>query len=227
MEVVDHLLQILLGLVLTGHIVKLDALGRFDVDLGVGAAHVEHHGVASTAHLLHQTAGNQLPDGDEEHQRQHPAQNIRQQGGLLDLLTGGGDARVQQALHHAVVGYDGRLVDGLFVLVGEQDTVALLLDLHLADLLILGHGDEGVVIHLLDLVLRQPRHGQHVEQHHQQDSRQIVVNKRFLGGLDLVHEKASSVHFVEQVTLPHFAQSVYKQMRRNCKNPRPTSAGRG
>ena len=205
MEVVDHLLQILLGLVLTGHIVKLDALGRFDVDLGVGAAHVEHQGVASAAHLLHHLPGHELAQGDEDHQGQDPSQQGHQEGRLLNLLAGGGDARVQQALHHVVIGYDGRLVDGLFVLVGEQDAVALLLDLHLADLLLLGHGDEGVVIHLLDLVLRQPRHGQHVEQHHQQDSRQIVVNKRFLGGLDLVHEKASSVHFVEQVTLPHFA----------------------
>ena len=179
MEVVDHFLQVLLGLVLTGHVVKLDALGGLDVDLGVGLAHVEHQGVASAAHFLHHAAGDDLADADEQDQRQHPAQNIHQQGALLDLLAGGGDARVQQALHQPVVGDDGGLVDGLFILAGKQDAVALLLDLHLTDLALLRHGYKGVVVHIPDLMLRQPRHGQQVEQHHDQKRDQIVVQQRF------------------------------------------------
>ena len=46
MQVIDDLLQVLLGLVLTGHIGKVDALGGLDVDLGIGFAHAaEHHRV--------------------------------------------------------------------------------------------------------------------------------------------------------------------------------------
>ena len=189
-EVVDDLRQVLLGLVLAGHIGKLDALGGLDVDLGVGLAHIEHQGVAA-AHFLHQAAGDDLTDGDKDHQRQDPAQDIRQQGSLLDLLAGGGDAGVQEPLHQAVVRHDGGLVDGFAVGGGKEDAVALLLDLHLADLILLGHGDEGVVVHLLDLVLRQPGHGQQVEQQHQQYHDHVVVDQRFLGGFDLVHGKAS------------------------------------
>ena len=179
MEVVDDLGQVLLGLVLTGHVVKLDALGGLDIDLGVGLAQVEHQGVASAAHFLHHAAGDDLPDADKDDQRQHPTQNVHQQRALLDLLAGGGDASVQQTLHQSVVGDDGGLVDGLFILAGKQDAVALLLDLHLADLALLRHGHKGVVVHVLDLVLRQPRHGQQVEQHYHQKHDQVVVQQRF------------------------------------------------
>ena len=42
----------------------------------------------------------------------------------------------------------GGLVEGFAVGGGKEDAVALLLDLHLADLILLGHGDEGVVVHV-------------------------------------------------------------------------------
>ena len=190
-EVVYDLLKVLLGLVLTGHIGKADALGGLDVDLGIGLAHAEHHGVAVSAHFLHHIAGNELADADKEDQRQHPAQNAHQQGGLLHLLAGGGDARVQQTLHQPVIGNDGRFIDGLIVLTGEQDAVALLLYLHLPDLFLLRHGDEGVVVHLTDLVLRQPGHSQQVEQQQHQHRNNVIVEQRLLGGLDLSHTSAS------------------------------------
>ena len=176
MEVVDHLLQILLGLILSGHIVKLDALGGLDVDLGVGLAHIEHHGV-SAAHFLHETAGQHLPQSNEDDQRQHPTKNTHQQRGLLDLRAAGGDAGLQQPGDQIVVRHHGGLIDGLFFGVGEQDTVLLLLNVHLADLLLLHHADEGVVVHLLDLVLGDPRHGQQIEQQQHQHHQQVVVQQ--------------------------------------------------
>ena len=45
MKIVDDFRQILLGLILTGHIGEFDAVGGFDIYLGVALAHVEHHGV--------------------------------------------------------------------------------------------------------------------------------------------------------------------------------------
>ena len=41
MEVVHDLRQVLLGLVLTGHIGEFDAVGGLDIDLGVALAHAE------------------------------------------------------------------------------------------------------------------------------------------------------------------------------------------
>ena len=216
MEVVDHLLQVLLGLVLAGHVVKLDALGGLDVDLGAGLAHVEHHGV-SAAHFLHHAAGDDLPDADEQEQRQHPGQDIQQHRALLDLLAGGGHVRVQQTLHQTVVGDDGGLVDGRLLLVRKQDAVALLLDLHAAQLALLRHGHEGVVVHLLDLMLRQPRHGQQIEQQQHQQRHDIVVEQRFLRGLYLIHEVISLSPYFAKYYSRAAAQSQMS-MRRKCVN---------
>ena len=69
MEIVDDFRQILLGLILTGHIGEFDAVGGFDIHLGVALAHVEHHGVGA-AHFLHELFGHPLPQTDEDHQRQ-------------------------------------------------------------------------------------------------------------------------------------------------------------
>ena len=99
MQVVDDLGEVLLGLVLARDIIKLDALGGLDVHLGVGPAHVEHHGVATAAHLLHHLARHILSQRDKDDDGQHPGENADKQRCLLDLLTRGGDARVQQALH--------------------------------------------------------------------------------------------------------------------------------
>ena len=152
MEVVDDLGEIFLGLVLPGDIGKLDALGRFDIDLGIGFPHVEHHGIAA-AHLFHQLAREDLSQDHKKDQGQDPAQDAHQEGGLLDLLPGGGDPGIQKPLDELRVGNHSRFVDGLFVFVGEEDAVALFLELHLADLALLGHGDKGIVVHILDPVL--------------------------------------------------------------------------
>ena len=77
------------------------------------------------------------------------------------------------------------------VIWGKQDAVALLLDLHAAQLALLRHGHKGVVVHVLDLVLRQPRHGQQVEQQQHQHRDNVVVEQRLFGGLDLSHTSAS------------------------------------
>ena len=186
MEVVHDLCQILLGLVLAGYIVKLDALGGFHIYLGVGFAHIEHHGVAA-AHFFRHLLGHELSQRKEDEDGRRPAENIHQQGGLLDLFAGGGYPGIQQPLHQTVVRHHGGLVNGLFILAGEENTVILLLNLHLADLTLLRHGDEGVVIHLLDLILGQPGHGDEVEQHHQQHCHNVIENQRLLWGSDFVH----------------------------------------
>ena len=194
MQVVDDLGKVLLGLVLARNVVKLDALGGLDIDLGVGLAHVEHHGVASAAHLLHHLARENLPQTDEDDNGQHPAQDADEQRRLLNLLTRGGNTSIQQALHKTVVRHHRRLVDGLFIAAGEKDAVVLLLDLDLADLALLGHGDKGVVVHLFDLVLGHPRHRDEVEEQHEQHRDKVVVQQRLFRGLDFVHKNASSDH---------------------------------
>ena len=192
MQVVDDLGEILLGLVLARDVIKLDALGRLDINLGVGLAHVEHHGV-SAAHFLHHLAREDLSQPDEDEDRQHPAEDADEQRRLLNLFARGGNACVKQTLDQTVVRHHCGLVDGLFIAVGKEDAVGLLLDLDLADLALFGHGDKGVVIHLLDLVLRDPGHGNEVEEHHEQHRDKVIVQQRFFRGLDFIHRGHRSV----------------------------------
>ena len=74
MEVGDNLGKIFLGLLLPGHIAELHPLGALDVDLGLGAAQAEHHGVPAAPHALHHLAGHVLADGKEDQEGQHPGQ---------------------------------------------------------------------------------------------------------------------------------------------------------
>ena len=187
MEIIDDLRQILLGLVLTGHVVKANSLGGLHIHLGIGLAHIEHHGIAA-AHFLHQLPGHELPQGDEDQNGGHPAQNIHEQGGLLDLLAAGGNTGVQQSLDKlAVRGDHSGLVDVFFILAGEQDPVVGLLNLRPADLALFRHRHKGVVVHLLNLILGQPGHGDEVEQHHQQHGHHVVEDQRLFRGMDLIH----------------------------------------
>ena len=187
MEIIDDLRQILLGLVLTGHVVKANSLGGLHIHLGIGLAHIEHHGITA-AHFLHQLPGHELPQGDEDQNGGHPAQNIHEQGGLLDLLAAGRNTGLQQSLDKlAVRGDHSGLVDGFFILAGEQDPVVGLLDLRPADLALFRHRHKGVVVHLLNLILGQPGHGDEVEQHHQQHGHHVVEDQRLFRGMDLIH----------------------------------------
>ena len=188
MEVIHDLLQVLLGLVLAGHVGEFDALRGLDIHLGVGFA--EGHGVG-TAHLLHHLAGHELAQGDKDDEGQDPPQQADQQGGLLDLHAGGGDSGLQQPLCQVRIRDHGGLINGISILVGEQNAVVLLLDLRLSHLGALHHAHKGVVVHLADLALGHPGHGQEVEQHHHQQNDGVVVKQGFFGRFDFVHGSSS------------------------------------
>ena len=97
---------------------------------------------------------------------------------------------------------------------GEENAVGLLLDLDPADLTLLCHGDESVVVDVLDLVLRDPRHGDEVEEHHKQHRHKVVVQQRLFRGLDFVHENA----FLRSLKFP--AGSAYKREKLNVAKSR-------
>ena len=213
MQVVDDFGEVLLGLVLACHVAEANAFGRFDIDLGVGLPHVEHHGVAA-AHLLHHLAGHELSQRNKDDNGQHPRKNTDERRRLLDLLARGGNACVEKTLHKAVVRHHRRLVDRFFIRACEENAVVLLLNLHLADLALLGHGDEGVVVHFFDLMLGHPRHGDKVEEHHNKERHHIVVEQRLFRGFDFVHENA----FLPSLKFP--AGSAYKREKLNVAKSR-------
>ena len=184
-EVVHDLRQVLLGLVLPSHVGEFDAIGGFHVHLGIGVLAAEHHGVGA-AELAHHPLAQQLPDAHKEQDGHQPAQQEGQDGGHL-LLDLAGELRPRrlEPVDQVRVGHEAGLVDLLLVLVSEQDLIVL--HLHLADLLLLGHSHEGAVVHLLHLPLAQPGHGQEVEQQQRQQDDAIVVDQRLLWFFHFIH----------------------------------------
>ena len=191
MEVVDDLLQVLLGLVLSGHICKADAMGGLHIDLGVGlACAAKHHGTGAAACLFHELFVHLVADEAEQQDGQgKPDQKAQHRGALLHDLAGEGGTSVIQALGQAGVIHETGLVDLLFFFIGEHDLVGL--DVHLADVLLLGHAHKGAVVHLLDLTFGEPGHKNKVEhqQHQQHDG--VVNGQGLFGRLDLFHGNPS------------------------------------
>ena len=186
MQVVHDLRQVFLGLVLTGHVGKFNAVGGFDVNLGVAFAHVEHHGVGAAVGPLRQLFGHQLADADEDHQGQNPVQQDGQQGGrLFNDFAGEYRPGLVEPLGPSRIVHQAGFEDFGALLVGEDDLVGL--DVHLADVSLLGHGHKGAVVHLLDLPLQDPGHHQPVEQHHHQQDNEIIGDDGFFWFFDLVH----------------------------------------
>ena len=176
MQIVHNLGQVFLGLVLSGHVREFDAIGGLDIDLGAALSGAEHHGVGASG-IFHHAPVHKLTDGHKDDNGQHPGQQEGQQGvGLLDDLAGKDRAGIGQRLGQIGIGHHAGLIDDGVVLVGEDDLILLLLHLHLAQLLILGHLEEGAVVHLLDLPLEQQGHGQEIEQQQHQQYNYIIVN---------------------------------------------------
>ena len=178
MEEVHDLAQQLLGLVLTGHVGKVDAGGGGHVHLGPGAAapHAEHHAVGAAHGLLHPPV-EEVADEQEGQQGEHPP---HQEGGEhpglgVDLLEH--RAAVVEALGPVRVVGPGGAVDILVVLVREGDLVPL--DLHLAHILVIGHGHELVIGHVLHPLLEHGGEQGHVQHHDNEQRHNIVEDQRF------------------------------------------------
>ena len=61
-----------------------------------------------------------------------------------------------------------------------------------ADIPFLHHGDEGVVIHFMDLAFGQPGHEQEIEQHEQQKHQAIIIDEWSFGLLYFIHRYGPS-----------------------------------
>ena len=77
----DDLLQGFLGLVFSRDILEENAGCGFDVDSGIGFAHVEHQGIA--AFPVHHPAHHQLSQGNEDKDRQYPGEQEADPGRCL------------------------------------------------------------------------------------------------------------------------------------------------
>ena len=165
-QVVNDLLQVLLGLVLTGHIREVDALGGLDVDLGVGFSHAaKHHGVGA-AHLIHELFVHIVAQRGEQDDGQHePDQKAEDRRPLFHDLAGKLGPGGVKPLGQAGIIHQAGLVDLGVVLIGEDDLVGL--DVHFADVLLLGHAHKGAVVHLFDLPFVHPRHKHDIEEQNQ------------------------------------------------------------
>ena len=203
-QIVDDLGQVLLGLVFTGDVGKLDALGGLDIDLCVRAAEPEHHGVRP-AGLVRHALEHELAEGDKKHDRQQPCQQKRQKRRhLLDDLARELRAGVLQAVDQVGIVHRAGFVDLGVVFVREEDLVVL--HLHAADLFVLRHGHERAVVDLLDLPLAQPRHGEEVDEQQHEQRHGVVIQHRLFRAFYFIHAYAS---FIQNICVlrVHFPDS--------------------
>ena len=209
-QIVDDLLQILLGFVLTGNVRKADAMGGLHIHLCVGLARAaEHHGTRTAACLFHQLFVHLVADETEQQDGENkPQQKAEHRRTLLHDLAGELRTGIVQALGQTGVVHQAGLVDLLAVLIRKNDLVGL--DIHLADVLLLGHAHKGAVVYLLHLTLGQPRHDHKVDdqQHQQHDG--IVDGQRLFGWLDFFHGMflllyKVGFHPVAASSIPHLA----------------------
>ena len=165
-EVYD-LLQTLLGLVLTGDIIELDAGLIIDnILLGTGFAAEQHCIAAGTAHLRHLFGGPAVDEPEQQDHRQEGDDKVQQRVPDRRALVDGAKlhARILQPRHEVVVLRDGVRLEGVFVLVHKIDL--LVLDLDGGQLLALQHLQEGAVVHALDTGLHQRRIQEDVAQNY-------------------------------------------------------------
>ena len=94
-----------------------------------------------------------------------------------------------------VVRHHGGLVDNGLVLIGKENAVVLFLNFDLADLVLLDHLNKGVVVHLLDLVLREPRHGKEIEEKYREHGDGVVEDQRLFRGFDFFHKRPSNIEW--------------------------------
>ena len=86
MQIIHDFRQVFLCLILSCYILKMNALGGRDIDLGLIAAHAEHHGVASGP--LHEFSTEILANGKKDQQWQNPSHEEADDGRhfFLDVL---------------------------------------------------------------------------------------------------------------------------------------------
>ena len=190
-QVIHDLLQVFLSFILTGNIRKADAVGGLHIDLGVGLAHAaEHHSPRAAAGLFHQLFVHLVADEAEQQDgQQEPDQEIEYRRPLLHDLAGKLCSGIIQALGKLRVVHQAGLVDLLFLFIGKNDLVGF--DIHTADVLFLGHGHKGTVVHFLHLTLAHPRHQHKVEQQQDRQHDGVIDRQRLFGRFDFFHDASS------------------------------------
>ena len=178
MEEIHDLLKGFLCFLFTGHIGKLDAGLRRNIDFGVGRAETHGIGQPGSATLEHPLK-EELSDQDK---KDHGEEELRQKSGqprLLgnDLASKGSTGCLQPVDELRIVHASGLVVLSILRSIGKQDLIRL--DLHFLDLLVVHHLKELTVIHFLDL--RAHEKGKHggVEDQNDKQRDAVVQDQRF------------------------------------------------
>lgn len=152
--------------------------------------------------------------------RHNKGQQEGQQGrGLLHDFAAEGGPGIIEPLDQIRVLHHPRLIDLGLPLVGEEDLVVL--DLYPADVLLLGHGHEGAIVHFLDFGVGDQGHDQPVEHQQQQEHNAVVIGKGLFRLFYLIH-KIPPVFILLLLQLvffqlfphlfPHFLQALLQGM---------------
>ena len=79
MQIIHDLGKAFLSLIHALHIREVDAVGGFNIDLGIAFSHIEGHGTRTAACLIHHFSGQEAAEHRKEHDGQHPGKKNTQQ----------------------------------------------------------------------------------------------------------------------------------------------------
>ena len=188
MQEIDDFLERVLRFVFARHVVKRLAGLRLDVNLGVGFA--KAHGVST--HALAHLAEHERAERVENHQRQHPRDEERDnRAHLFRHNLAKFNARRQQTVNQLVVRRHavGGVIRGFAILnlLDGREGDLRILNLNGLNLAFVEHREKLGIINLLDAVSFNLREKQRVEQHHHDERDDIIDDQRLVGVFLLVH----------------------------------------
>ena len=173
-QVLHDLHQVFLGFLFPRDIAEADALGRFDVDLGVAPAHAEHHGRCSAVGAVDHFFVQIIAESSKNRDRQYPVEQKCRHGRRLRYdITPEFCPGLIETLNQSLVRHISGAVD-LAVLIRKQDIAGSQLDL--LDLLAVRHRHKCLVADLLDRSPLKGRHDKSIDDHHEQDDQQTVIH---------------------------------------------------
>ena len=152
MEEINDLLQLLLCLILTSHIMEFDSRLAGHINLGITLTKL--HGISKTAatHLFHQHPGQHLPDCHKNSDLQDKQNKLTYPGIFFILYFSKFTSGIIESIYQIrIIKHNRGISLLLFCLISEINHIIF----HLSSIhfFVIQHGQESSVIHFLNLCL--------------------------------------------------------------------------
>ena len=189
MKEIHDFRQIFLGFIFTGHIGKMNAIGRGNIDFHL-IFRAKHERIPTAP--AHQFTIEIIPDAKENQDRQDPGNEKVRKGRILFL-----DDLIERNIGFMQAFCQLRIIDDtspvlITVFVFEQNLIFF--NFHTCYRLIIGHVHKGAIIDILDALLIIIRFGNGVEHKNNRQCYNIIKQHGLLFFFDFFHDVTSLLY---------------------------------